>query len=318
MILKQAKIFEVPVTESCHAATIVEVKPDILMSAWFGGSYEGCNDVGIYTSFYRAGKWSEPELVAGPYLRGNTRLSCWNPVLFKSQSNCLYLFYKVGKNPREWFGAMLTSSDDGKTWSEPRLLPEGFLGPIKNKPIEVLPGEILCGSSTESSEDNLWRVHVELYNERNGEWTRIQVPNEDEFDVIQPAFLMHPDSIQMLCRSRHNKLITGWSYDYGRTWTNLGMLHLINSNSGIDAVAIEDRFLLVNNPLNQGSEWFHGRNVLDLEFSRDGIHWEKLLSLENEQEGEYSYPAIIQTNDGMIHIVYTDNRKYIKHVEIKL
>jgi predicted neuraminidase len=75
---------------------------------------------------------------------------------------------------------------------------------------------------------------------------------------------------------------------------------------------------LVNNPLPQGKDWFNGRNVLDVEHSNDGVHWEKLLDLENQSEGEFSYPAIIQTLDGKIHVLYTYNRKYIKHVAFSL
>jgi hypothetical protein len=47
-------------------------------------------------------------------------------------------------------------------------------------------------------------------------------------------------------------------------------------------------FLLVNNPLLQGKDWFNGRNVLDVEYSKNGIKWEKLLGLENQKEGEFS------------------------------
>jgi len=36
-------------------------------------------------------------------------------------------------------------------------------------------------------------------------------------------------------------------------------------------------------------------------------------ALEREP-GEYSYPAVIQTRDGLVHISYTWKRKRIKHV----
>ncbi len=318
--ITQACLFSQPTTNNCHAATIVEVMPNQLMAAWFGGSYEGAKDVGIYFSTYNGTAWSVPNCLVKPLVTQKDTLPCWNPVLFKSQSNCLYMFYKVGKNPREWFGAMVTSNDNGKTWSTPKYLPKGILGPIKNKPIETTPGVILCGSSTESPENNQWRVHVECYTEASGEWEKIPVENKKGFDIIQPTFLTHSDStIQMLCRSKHNKLITIWSYDNGRSWGHTESLDVINPNSGIDALSIaKNSFLLVNNPLPKGTDWNYGRNVLDVEYSTDGVHWEKLLDIEKQDEGEFSYPAIIQSSDKKIHILYTYNRKYIKHVAFEL
>lgn len=309
-----------PITNNSHAATLVELMPDQLMAAWFGGKYEGAKDVGIYFSVYKEKKWSAPQnLIKPPIIKGDT-LACWNPVLFKSKSENLYLFYKVGKNPREWFGAMIISNDNGIIWSAPKYLPDGILGPIKNKPIETTSGVILCGSSTESVGDNKWRVHVEKYTEATDSWEKIPIDNNKEFDIIQPTFLVHsPNEIQMLSRSKHNKIISSWSEDNGNTWKRTDSIHAVNSNSGIDAVTLAKKsFLLVNNPLPQGKDWFNGRNVLDVEYSRDGVKWKKLLDLENQSEGEFSYPAIIQTSDNKLHLLYTYNRKYIKHVVFEL
>ncbi|UKM64505.1 exo-alpha-sialidase [Flavobacteriaceae bacterium GSB9] len=313
-------VFNKKVTNNCHAATVVETKPNNLLAAWFGGTHEGANDVGIYVASYNGKQWSDPACLIKPVIKEKDTLPCWNPVLFKSQRNILYLFYKVGKNPREWFGAMLTSKDDGGTWSPPQYLPKGMLGPIKNKPVETTPGVLLCGSSTESDKNNEWRVHVEKYIENTSQWHKIPIENKKSFDIIQPTFLVHSDSlIQMLCRSRHNKLVSSWSDDFGDSWKYTDTIDVINSNSGIDALSLgEKMFLLVNNPLPQGNDWYNGRNILDVEYSKDGLNWERVLTLEKKQEGQFSYPAIIQTKDEKIHVLYTYNREYIKHVSFQL
>jgi len=317
--IKSSFIAAEPVTANSHASTLVETKPNELLAAWFGGKHEGAKDVGIYVATYKGDKWSTPKALIQPAIIEGDTLPCWNPVLFKSKSENLYLFYKVGKNPREWFGAMITSKDKGETWSEPKYLPKGFLGPIRNKPIETSPGVILCGSSTESVETNLWRVHLEAYTEATDSWEKIAVEDKG-FEVIQPTFLVHSNkSIQMLLRSKHNKLISSWSDDNGKNWSRTDSINVVNSNSGVDALTLNPKsFLLVNNPLPQGKDWFYGRNILDVEYSADGVEWEKLFDLENEKEGEFSYPAIISTTDGKIHVLYTHNRKYIKHVEFEL
>lgn len=307
-------------TPACHAATLAETRPNQLIAAWFGGSYEGAKDVGVYTSYYQNGKWSKPICIVRPKVDGQDTLPCWNPVLYKSKKGLLYLYYKTGKNPREWSGAYISSRNMGKSWSKPVELPHGFLGPIKNKPIETQPGLIVCPSSTESMNDDHWRSHIELFNEKANTWSKVEVDHASGLEVIQPTLLVHgPKRIQMLCRSRHNRVITAWSHDGGRTWGKLDSLYVPNSNSGIDALTLsQGGFLLVNNPLPKGPDWYYGRNVLDLEHSPDGIVWRKLLDLENEDKGEFSYPAVIQTHNGKVHVLYTHNRQRIKHVVISV
>jgi predicted neuraminidase len=71
----------------------------------------------------------------------------------------------------------------------------------------------------------------------------------------------------------------------------------------------DGRHLLVYNHL------ISGRNMLNAAVSEDGIDWKPAVLLENDiKDTEYSYPAVIQSHDGMIHITYTWNRKLIKHV----
>lgn len=318
--IESSYIADPPVTTNSHASTLVEHKPNEILAAWFGGKYEGAKDVGIYISAYKNKKWSTPKELIQPLIKNGDTLPCWNPVLFKSKSNNLYLFYKVGKNPREWFGAMIVSKDDGATWGETKYLPDGIYGPIRNKPIETTPGVILCGSSTESVKTDEWRIHVEEYTEETDSWQKIAVENNQNFDVIQPTFLIHGKSdLQMLSRSKHNKIVSSWSGDNGKSWIRTNTINVINSNSGIDALTInKNLFLLVNNPLPIGKDWFNGRNILDVEYSNDGIKWSKLFDLEKQEKGEFSYPAIIQTTDKKIHILYTYDRKYIKHTSFDL
>ncbi|MDW7762081.1 MAG: sialidase family protein [Acidobacteriota bacterium] len=289
------------------------------MAAWFGGSTEGCNDVSIYSSVYEKGHWSSPQLLAEGADDSGNRLPCWNPVLFKSKNGRLYLFYKVGENPREWRGMVKISADNGITWEPERELPPGFLGPIRNKPIPLSSGEILCPSSTEGP-NGKWKVHIEIVNDDLMCWKNIPVDPSGGFDVIQPTILVHNDRVlQILCRSKQNCIVQSWSRDDGQSWEALSCLSLSNPNSGIDAVTLSDgRFLLVYNPLRQGEDWSSGRNILKVALSADGVAWRDILTLEDHADGEYSYPAVIQAGDGKIHITYTADRMNIKHAVLEL
>ena len=92
---------------------------------------------------------SERELarMAGIDSTDHGRKACYNPVLCQMPDGEVVLFYKIGRFVQDWTGWLVRSKDNGRTWSAKEPLPEGFLGPVKNKPI-VLDGSLLCPSST--------------------------------------------------------------------------------------------------------------------------------------------------------------------------
>jgi predicted neuraminidase len=95
-------------------------------------------------------------------------------------------------------------------------------------------------------------------------------------------------------------------------------INLPNNNSGLDAVTLKDgRHLLVYNHIDR-SRSNDKRNQLHLAISNDGINWNAVAMLENDKntEHEYSYPAIIQTKDGLVHITYTYKRELIKYIVV--
>src|SRR5438105_7109035 len=129
-------VFETAPFASAHASTIVETK-DGLVAAWFGGSREGAADVGIWLSRRAKDGWTPPVEAATGVQPDGTRYPCWNPVLFEMPDKMVWLFYKVGPSPRTWWGTARISRDDGRSWGDPQRLPEGILGPVKNKPLQL-------------------------------------------------------------------------------------------------------------------------------------------------------------------------------------
>jgi predicted neuraminidase len=293
---------------SCHASTIIETGGE-LMAAWFGGTAERNPDVGIWISKTENGSWTKPLEAANGVQYKEKRYPCWNPVLFNAGSKIL-LFYKVGPSPSSWWGEMKESADGGKTWSRAYRLPEGIIGPVKNKPELLDDGTLLCPSSTE---DEGWRLHMEMTKDFGLSWERTGALNDRQTGAIQPSLLLHPGGrLQLVCRSTVSNILSAWSDDMGRSWTTPEPLSLPNPNSGIDAVTLKDgRHLLIYNHLNRG------RHMLHAAVSSDGKNWEAAFLLENEPGGaEFSYPAVIQSSDGKVHITYTWNRKLIRHVVV--
>jgi predicted neuraminidase len=240
------------------------------------------------------------------------QLPCWNPVLFKPKTGALTLYYKVGPSPREWWGEMRASGDAGQTWSKARRLPAGILGPIKNKPVQLANGTIVSPSSTESADTPpKWRIHFERSSDRGATWVSTAPPDSADINAIQPTILIHPEGkLHALVRTQSAKLFETRSSDGGTTWSPLAPTEIPNPNAGVDGVTLHDgRELLVFN--RSETE----RTPLNVAVSTDGKSWRDVIVLEKDP-GEYSYPAVIQTRDGLVHITYTWKRRRIKHVVI--
>ncbi|MDT8300977.1 MAG: sialidase family protein [Sedimentisphaerales bacterium] len=314
-------LFEKAPFRSSHASTIVETK-DNFISAYFAGTDEGNKDVGIWISIKpkNSSAWAEPVEIANGIqfsqipTNEQMRHPCWNPVLYYAENGQLLLFYKVGPTPSSWWGMLIVSNDQGKTWSEPQRLPEGILGPVRAKPVKLPDGTLLCGSSTE---DKGWRVHMEITPDLGKTWSRTEALNNGkDFPAIQPTILTYPDgNLQILCRSR-GSLRQSWSTDGGKTWSPLVLSILPNPSAGIDAVTLKDgRQLLVYNHSTRG------RDQLNVAVSTDGKNWKAALKLEDsvtvdEKRAYGAYPAAILASDGLVHITYTWRREKINHVVI--
>jgi predicted neuraminidase len=308
-LLKTEFIYESAPFPSCHATTIVEPAGGGLVAAWFGGTREGNPDVGIWFSRNEDGKWSAPVEVANGLQADGTRHPCWNPVLFQPKDGPLLLFYKVGPSPSKWWGMLRNSTDGGRTWNEARRLPEGILGPIKNKPVQLANGNIL---SPTSSEHAGWRVHFERSSDGGATWSKTDAVNDGKsIGAIQPSILfLGGEKLLALGRTKQAHVFQIASCDGGKSWGEMSLTGLPNPNSGIDAVTLKDgRHLLVYNHTAKG------RTPLNLAISPDGAKWEAALALEAEP-GEYSYPAIIQTRDGLVHITYTWKRQRVRHAVV--
>jgi alpha-L-rhamnosidase len=342
-IITDEFIFDKAPFPESHAATIAET-PKGLIAAWFGGTKERNPDVGIWISRQVNDKWTAPVEVAngvvasanitnvktssaevantssakaGGAVSDSVRYACWNPVLYQIPGGNLLLFYKTGPNVAGWKGWLKTSADGGITWSKAQALPNGFLGPIKNKPVLVDNNTLLCPSSTE---EGGWKVHFEATKDNGKTWSMIGPINDGKTtNAIQPSILSYGNGkLQILCRSKERVIEQSWSEDNGRTWSPVTATALPNNNSGTDAVTLSDgRQLLVYNHVKTPAGASKGeRTPLNVAVSKDGINWYSALVLEDSPIGQYSYPSVIQSADGYVHIVYTWRRQKIKHVKI--
>lgn len=307
-------IYETAPFPSCHASTVVELRNGDVMSAWFGGTGEGKPDVAIWGARRSGGKWSAPEELAR-----EPEIPTFNPVLFHTRDGKLWLYYKFGPKPDNWSAGRRFSTDEGKTWSPVEHLPAGLLGPVRAKPLILADGTIVSGTSVESY--RTWAAWVDRSTDNGATWKKFgpitvpppPSPPTSTYGLIQPSVVsLGGNRLRLYARATNNigKICIADSLDAGVTWTQARPIDLPNPNSGIDAVALKDgRVVLIYNHTTRG------RSPLNLAVSKDGEHFSMIRTLE-DQPGEYSYPAMIQGQDGALHITYTWKRTKIRYLRI--
>ncbi|MFZ4164049.1 sialidase family protein [Brevundimonas sp. NPDC058933] len=325
-VVRSGFIYDQAPYPQCHASTIVETKGGVMAAAWFGGTHEKHPDVCIWFARFENGAWTEGVQLADGVQPDGSRHPTWNPVLFQPPQGDLILFYKVGPDPFNWWGMVMTSPDGGRTWSAPRRLPDGILGPIKNKPVVLADGTWLSPSSTEAGEGMgsaagaNWRLHFEISTDQGRHWTLTDpVGSPLNIDAIQPSVLVHPNgALQAVARARQGALASSWSHDGGRTWSPIGAVDLPNPNSGTDASTLSDgrHLMIYNHAGHEPARPGRGpRYPLNVGLSADGLSWRNVLTLESEALPHgYAYPAVVQASDGLVHVTYTHDRTRIRHV----
>ena len=280
------------------------------MAAWFGGTAEGNPDVAIWASRRTGAGWSPPfELAREP------NIACYNPVLFYTHDGRLWLYYKFGPHPDDWSAGRRFSIDNGKSWSPVEHLPAGIYGPIRAKPLVLPNGVVVSGTSVESYHS--WACWIERSSDNGVSWRRIgpiTVPQQID-GIIQPSVVqLRGNHLRLYARSTQQigHICVADSNDAGLTWSAAHPLDLPNPNSGIDAITLKDgRTVLVYNNTTDG------RTPLNLAVSHDGLHFQMFSTLESAP-GEYSYPALIQANNGDLLLTYTWNRQRIRFLRLPL
>jgi len=309
---------------SCHASTVVEVAPGELLAAFFAGTDEGEKDVSIWITRRGQAGWDAPRKVIDGIQADGTRHPCWNPILFRGSPRAgdpapLFLYAKVGPSPDTWWGVVSESADGGRAWSAARRIAGDAVGPVKNKPLVLADGTVIAGSS---SEDDGWRVHFERSLDGGRTFARgpavHRAPDTagagrspDDVSAIQPSLLdLGGGRLLAVGRTKQGRVFEIESADAGKTWGAMKLGTLPNPNSGTDALTLADgRHAIVYNHTERG------RSPLGIAVSRDGRTWTPAVALETAP-GEYSYPALIQSADGLLHVTYTWNREAIAHAVV--
>lgn len=313
---------------NCHASTILVLEDGTVLIAYFAGHAEGDNDVGIWLSRCVNGAWQDPVCIAKSENRPH-----WNPVLFQDQDS-IRLVFKVGPRVAGWTSRLITSSDQGLSWSESVSFPEPNTagGPVRSKPILLSNGRLLAPNSDETP--TRWLPRVDVSDDGGASFqiaAFVPINTEDPGranymagkGAIQPTLWeSSPGQVHMLLRTTCGFIFRSDSNDYGQTWCEAYDTHLPNNNSGIEIARDGAVLYLVMNPVS--GNWA-SRNPLVIKRSLDnGQTFDHFLTLEAgpvdpvlQIDAEYSYPSAVVA-DRRLHVAYTFNRRQIAYAAIDL
>jgi predicted neuraminidase len=307
------------VTPMAHAGNLAVLDEGRLAAVWYGGLHEGAPDVKIWLTIYDADRgWSTPRIAADP-----TETARELHVIIRSLGNPV--IYASGKRLHLWFvcaavGGWSSSSivhkvseNDGRSWSTPEKLttsPFFNLGTLsRSPPIALTDG----GFALPAYHEFFGRRSEYLRISSAGTvLKKIRLPSVSK--AFQPAAVAidryRGFAVQRSANWKGDLISADATNDGGSTWQLAAPLPITNYDSALALLRLSSgRLLLAANPTP-------ARNVLQLFWSTDdGLHWQPSLVVERDSNlhAEYSYPALAQSADGRIHLLYTFRREAIAH-----
>lgn len=298
---------QIPGRPQSHASTITELPGGDLLEAWYAGTAEKAKDVAVMSARFSVAdnKWSQPRI-----LNDAPGLSEGNPVLYTGEKGRVWFFYMVmyGDTWNDCRIHYRYSDSAGIAWSDEKTLVSRKGYAIRNRPITLGSGTMILPAANEMLYTPLFILTKDNFKtiRKSGQNLR------DEGGLDQPAIVELPDkSVLAYYRSTQSKgiIMKTVSQDGGLTWTDPEETEFPNPESGIAMTALDNGnlALVYNNSARH-------RYPLTIALSRDnGKTWPWRRDIETDPH-EFSYPCVIQSGDGLIHVTYTWKRTHIKHV----
>ncbi|MCR8631241.1 sialidase family protein [Paenibacillus radicis (ex Xue et al. 2023)] len=314
-----------------HAANLLELDNGDLLCVWFTGSGEGNPDTNVVMSRLAAGseQWSIPVQLSNDQERSEQ-----NPLLFQAPDGKLWLFHTSNEphNQKTSRVVVRISEDRGLTWGPSEVLFDGT-GIFLRQPLLVLRNGHWVLPAYYCKLDGHYSV-VQISEDEGKSWKQYEV--QDSIHRVQMSVVERSDgTLFAVFRSRQaDRVYTSVSDDNGKTWTAPVRSELPNNNSSIQMTKLHNGHLaLVYNNSSLERDQFRWvqrkgefrkktlRTPLTLAISEDeGRTWPyyrnvQMADLEyKDSEIGYSYPSIISTSDGKLHIAFSYLRKAIKYV----
>ena len=312
---------------SVHAASLIALNDGAVRAFWFAGSYEGAPDVSIYSAVLdpKSNLWSAPTVVIDRVSAekglGRYIAKLGNPVPSRLPDGRMQLFF-VTVSIGGWAGSSIsavTSDDEGLTWKNPqRLISSPWMNLstlVKSPAVQFSDG----------------RLGIPAYHEwagRFGEFLRVdagQVIDKRRMSsgrsAIQPLLFVNDaqNAVALFRQTRSagqaKQIPVSSSSDAGQSWGVMKDLPVANPNSALAGLILNNgtRLLVVNN-----LEYGRHRLVLMMGDANEE-NWQVVEVIEDDEavdpihRKEFSYPYLISVDGNDAHLVYTWDRKKIRH-----
>jgi predicted neuraminidase len=297
-----------------HCSSITEAPNGDLLVTWYSGSYESADDQALFISRRKkgSGTWSKPELLLKS--PGNPP---GNAIVWTDELKRVWLLWgrMDGTQPMMrgtgWSQCRLfyrTSSDNGVTWTKDQPFFHDTLGWLpRNLTLKLHDGTLVVPISDELNGHGVDLSFFLATKDNGATWTQSGIMRGGE----QPTFIERSDGTLLAYLRVRPNIKSAESHDGGKTWSEPTPTQWKNPDAGISMWKLKNGhvILVFNNQDNS-------RSPLHIGLSTDEARtWGKPLQLESNP-GEYSYPSVMQSSDGTIHIIYTFRRYSIKHIEM--
>jgi len=315
LVYSSELIFEkIPGAPNHHASSIAEAANGDLLVTWYGGSYESSDDEALFMARRKKGQrnWETPVM-----LWRDPKQPVGNAVVFTDQRGRVWIIWgrMEAKQPllahTGWERTRLLyriSDDNGYHWSADKLFPMDTTGWLpRNLAIKLKTGELMVPLSDER--DNKDLSFFVITKDSGATWTRSAIIPNAQSQGEQPTVAQRKDGSLIAFLRTGPRLLQTESFDRGLTWSPAKPTELKNPDAAISLCALANGNLILS-----WNNQERGRSPLHIARSTDGgVTWSTPLALE-ANPGEYSYPSVFQSSDGLIHVIYTYRRYSIKHV----
>lgn len=291
-----------------HCSTIAEASNGDLLCLWYGGSYESAEDQALFLARLAKGgcSWGAPER-----LLWNTTYPPGNAVIFRGTNNDLWIIWGRMESTRPlrrgggWDECRLMvrySDDNGTTWSDDAEVPDSFGWLPRNPSLTLNDGTLALPVS--GSCDGKGGSALLAFNTATNGWERRGLIPAGS----QPTVTQRNDGSLLAYMRNQPRLLMSESSDNGMTWSAPVRSEHKNPGAGAAMTKLRSgRLVLVYNDSETERS-----PLCVIQSYDDGKTWQDKRILEADY-GEYSYPFIIQSTDGTVHVTYTYRRYSIKH-----